>query len=211
MRWSFSASPTQPGPVLARCSDGKAGEGILAAIIKAFKGVSPRIHETAFIADGAVVIGDVEIGPESSVWYGCVIRGDVNRIRIGARTNIQDGSIIHCNHDPKGDYRETGGGMPTLIGDGITIGHMALLHACTLEDGSFVGMRAVVMDQAVVQEGAMLAAGALLTPRKVVESGTLWTGSPARHARALTEAERGFLPYSAANYAKLAAAHKQAS
>ena len=163
MRWSFSVSPTRLGPVLARCSDGKVGVGTLAAIIKAFKGVSPRIHETAFVADGAVVIGDVEIGPESSVWYGCVI------------------------------------------------GHMALLHACTLEDGSFVGMRAVVMDQAVVQQGAMLAAGALLTPRKVVESGTLWAGSPARHARALTEAELRFLPYSAANYAKLAAAHKQAS
>jgi carbonic anhydrase/acetyltransferase-like protein (isoleucine patch superfamily) len=180
----------------------------MGAIIKPFRGLHPKIHETAFVAEGAVIIGDVEIGPESSIWYGCIVRGDVNRIRIGARTNIQDGTVIHCNHDPKGDYRETGGGMPTVIGDDITVGHMALLHACRLEDGAFVGMRAVVMDEAVVRSGGMLAAGALLTPRKVVESGTLWAGSPARYARDLSEEEKAFFPYSAGNYARLGKAHR---
>ena len=180
------------------------------AIIKSFRGLSPKIHESAFIADGAVIIGDVEIGPESSVWYGCVIRGDVNRIRIGARTNIQDGTVIHCNTDRSGgDYRETGGGMPTIIGDDITIGHMALLHACTLESGCFIGMRSVVMDEAVVETGAMVAAGAVVTPRKRVESGQLWTGSPAKYARDVKPGEADFFPVSVGGYVDLGQLHKK--
>lgn len=181
------------------------------AIIKPFRGMTPKIHESAFIADGAVIIGDVEIGPESSVWYGCVIRADVNRIRIGARTNIQDGTVIHCNQDREGDYRETGGGMPTHIGDDITIGHMALLHACTLEDGCFIGMRSVVMDEAVVESGAMVAAGAVVTPRKRVAQGQLWTGSPASHARDLKEGELAFFSKSAGGYVDLGQQHKRES
>ena len=172
--------------------------------ILSFNGMTPRIHPRAFIAENAVIIGDVEIGPGSSVWYGCVIRGDVNRIRIGADTNIQDGTVVHCNHDPAGDYRETGGGMPTEIGDGVTSGHMALIHACTLESGSFVGMRAVVMDQACVRTGAMVAAGALVGPRKVVETGQLWAGMPARYRRDLSEEERGQIAYLSDLYAGLA-------
>lgn len=181
----------------------------MAGLIKTFRGVTPKIHESAFIADDAVIIGDVEIGPESSVWYGCVIRGDVNRIRIGARTNIQDGTVIHCNQDRSGDYRETGGGVPTHIGDDITIGHMALLHACTLESGCFIGMRSVVMDEALVEGGAMVAAGAVVTPRKRVESGQLWTGSPAKYARDLNEAERAFFPKSVEGYVNLGQQHKR--
>jgi carbonic anhydrase/acetyltransferase-like protein (isoleucine patch superfamily) len=168
-------------------------------------GIWPSIDASAFVAETAVIIGDVEIGPNSSVWYGCVLRGDVNRIRVGARTNIQDGTIVHVNHDPNGPYLETGGGTPTHIGDDITIGHMALIHACTLESGCFIGMRATVMDEAVIEGGAMVAAGALVTPTKRVPTGELWGGSPAKRMRALTDDERAHLDYSARNYARLAA------
>ena len=128
-----------------------------------------------------------------------------SRIRVGRGTNIQDGTIVHVNHDPAGDHRVTGGGMPTFIGDRITIGHMALIHACTLEDECFVGMRAVVMDQAVVESRAMVAAGALVTPGKRVVSGQLWAGSPARPGRDLSAEERNKLTNIAGHYAKLAA------
>src|SRR3546814_3380689 len=97
----------------------------------------------------------------ADLWFGCILRGDVNRIRVGAGSNLQDGTVVHGNHDRAGDYRETGGGMPTVIGDNVVVGHQAMLHACTLEDGAFVGMAAVVMDQAVVEPRAMVAAGAL--------------------------------------------------
>lgn len=177
-------------------------------VILPYRGVSPKIAEDAFIAETAVVIGDVEIGSGSSIWYGCVLRGDVNRIRIGRNTNIQDGTIIHVNHDPDGDYRETGGGMPAFVGDNVTVGHMAVLHACTVEDEGFIGMRSVVMDLAVVRARAMVAAGALVSPRKEVPSGQLWTGSPAKYARDLTQEELDYIPYSAVNYAKVAAEHR---
>lgn len=155
-------------------------------------GISPLISPEAFIAPGAAVIGDVEIGADTGVWFGCVIRGDVHRVRIGACTNIQDGTVIHVT-------RHTG---PTTIGSGITIGHSALLHACTLEDHCFIGMRATVMDGAVVESGAMVAAGALVTPGKRVPSGQLWAGSPAKYFRDLTKEEQDFIPISADNYVK---------
>jgi carbonic anhydrase/acetyltransferase-like protein (isoleucine patch superfamily) len=179
----------------------------MSGVILPFNGITPTIAEDAFIAETAVIIGDVEIGAGSSIWYGCVLRGDINRIRVGRGTNLQDGTIVHVNHDPAGDYRQTGGGMPTFIGDNITIGHMALIHACTLEDECFVGMRAVVMDQAVVESRAMVAAGALVTPGKQVASGELWAGSPARCLRALTNEQRADLTRIAGHYAKLAAAY----
>ena len=172
-----------------------------------FNGIWPRVDDDAFIAETAIVIGDVEIGPGSSVWYGCVVRGDVNRIRIGARTNIQDGTVIHVAHDPAGDYRETGGGTATEIGDDITVGHMALIHAATLQSGCFVGMRATVMDTATVAAGGMVAAGALVTPGKTVGDGELWSGVPARKARALSEEERENIAYSARQYVRLAEAY----
>jgi carbonic anhydrase/acetyltransferase-like protein (isoleucine patch superfamily) len=150
----------------------------------------PTISDKAFIAPGAVVIGDVQIGADTGVWFGCVIRGDVNIIRIGERTNIQDGTVIHVT-------RKTG---PTFIGSGVTIGHSSLLHACTLEDGCFIGMRATVMDGAVVESGAWVAAGALVTPGKRIPAGQLWAGSPAKFFRNLTDDDKAFIPVSAENY-----------
>lgn len=179
----------------------------MSGLIQPYRGVAPKIHPSAFVAETAVIVGDVEIGAGSSIWYGAVIRADVNRIVIGRDTNVQDGTVIHCNHDREGDYRETGGGMPTVIGNGVTIGHMALLHACTLEDGAFVGMRATVMDEAVVESGAMVAAGALLTPGKRVPSGELWAGAPASLKRRLTLEEMASFPYQAKHYRQLGAAH----
>jgi len=175
------------------------------ALILPHNGIAPKIDPDAFLAESAVVIGDVEIGPGSSVWYGCVLRGDGNRIRVGRDTNIQDGTVVHVNHDPTGDYRETGGGMPTFIGDGVVIGHMALIHACTLEDGCFIGMRATVMDQAVVEPRAMVAAGALVTPGKRVAAGELWIGSPAKRGRDLSREELDLIPYLAKHYRESAA------
>lgn len=142
-------------------------------------GVWPRIAETAFVAPGAFVAGEVTIGPETGIWPGCVLRGDVNTITIGARTNVQDATVIHVSSQDG----------PTVIGDEVTIGHHCLIHACTLQDRSFVGMRATVMDGAVVETGAMVAAGALVTPGKRVFAGELWAGSPAKRMRDLTDEE----------------------
>lgn len=155
-------------------------------------GISPTISGKAFIAPGAAVIGDVEIGADTGVWFGCVIRGDVNIIRIGERTNIQDGTVIHVTRDT----------APTHIGSNVTIGHSVLLHGCTLEDSCFIGMRATLMDGAVVESGAMVAAGALVTPGKRVPSGQLWAGSPAKYFRDLTSEEKAFFAISAENYVR---------
>jgi len=164
------------------------------ALIRPYKKVTPQIDKTAFIAENAAVIGDVRIGAESSVWFGCTLRGDVAEIRIGARSNIQDHTIIHESSQP----------VPTIIGDDVTVGHACLLHACTVGDGAFIGMQACVMDGAVVEPGAMLAAGALLTPGKVVPAGQLWGGSPAKFMRALTDEDRERMRWSAAHYVRLA-------
>jgi carbonic anhydrase/acetyltransferase-like protein (isoleucine patch superfamily) len=172
----------------------------MSGLILPFKGVVPTIDPTAFIAPTATVIGDVVIGAESSVWFGCTVRGDVNEIRIGARTNIQDGTVIHV----------AAAGQGTYIGDDITIGHMALLHACTLESGCFIGMKACVMDGAYVESGAMVAAGALVTPGKRVQAGQLWAGSPARPIRALSEKDLAYFPVSARQYATLAQTYREA-
>ncbi len=179
----------------------------MTSAVRAYRGRAPRYDESVFIADTAVVLGDVVLGPRSSVWYGCVLRGDVNRITVGEGTNIQDGTVIHVNHDPAGDYAETGGGDEAWIGSHITVGHQALLHACRLEDGCFIGMRAVVMDGAVIESGAMVAAGALVTPRKRVLAGQLWAGSPAKYLRDLTAEEKQMMHYSPRHYADLAASY----
>jgi len=145
----------------------------MTGLILPYRGVLPRIDETAYVAETAAVIGDVVIGAESSIWFGCTLRGDVNELRIGARSNIQDGTVVH----------EATATYGTYIGDDVTIGHLALIHACTLEDNCFIGMQATVMDGAVVERGAMVAAGALVTPGKRVQSGQLWGGSPAKYMR----------------------------
>ena len=171
----------------------------MAALILPHGGVTPTFGPDVFVAPGAVVAGDVTVGAESGIWFQCVIRGDVNFVRIGARTNIQDGTIIHVTTD----------GNPTLIGSGVTVGHGAILHACTLEDGCFVGMGAVLLDGVVVESGAMVAAGAVVAPNKRVPAGEIWAGNPARLLRAMTEAERAFIPVSAARYVELAARYRQ--
>ena len=181
----------------------------MSGLILPHRGITPKIADDAFIAETAVIIGDVEIGAGSSVWYGCVLRGDTNKIRIGRNTNLQDGTIVHCNHDRAGDYRETGGGEPALIGDNVVVGHMALIHACTVGDGAFIGMRSLVLDLAVVEPGAMVAAGAVVTPNKVVKSGQLWAGLPARFVRELSDEDVAEAAYIAAHYGKLGAAYRR--
>jgi carbonic anhydrase/acetyltransferase-like protein (isoleucine patch superfamily) len=153
------------------------------------------VAATAFIAPTAAVIGDVEIGEESGIWFHCVLRGDNNWIRIGARTNIQDATIIHVN---SGDY-------PTLIGDDVTVGHAAIVHACTLRDRAFVGMGATVLDGAVIEEGGMLGAGSLLSPNKRIGPNELWLGSPARLKRVMDAEERAHFDLTAPTYVELAA------
>jgi carbonic anhydrase/acetyltransferase-like protein (isoleucine patch superfamily) len=175
----------------------------MSGLIRTHHGVTPTVAASAFIADTAVVIGDVEIGEQASIWYGCVLRGDSNSIRVGARTNIQDGTIVHVNHEWEG-----AAGTRTIIGADITIGHMALIHACTLEDGCFIGMKACVMDGVVVEGGAMVAAGALVTPGKRVKRGELWAGSPARLMRRLKDAELKYFEETARHYCELAESHR---
>jgi gamma-carbonic anhydrase len=172
----------------------------MSGTILPFQGTSPTIAPDVFIAPTAVVIGDTVIGAGTSVWFNCVIRGDVHEIRIGERTNIQDGTVIHV----------TGGKLGTYIGSDITIGHGAILHACTLEDASFVGMGAVILDGAVVESGAMVAAGAVVTPGKRVKAGELWGGNPAKLLRRLSDEEIAFFPVSAEKYVELAAKYVKA-
>ena len=170
----------------------------MSAVILPYKGVRPTIAPDAFIAPTAVVIGDVVIGAGTSVWFNCVVRGDVHEIRIGERTNIQDGTIVHV----------TGGKFGTYIGSDVTIGHGAVLHACTLEDCCFIGMGATILDGAVVESGAMVAAGAVVTPGKRVKKGELWAGNPAKLLRELSAADVAFFPKSAENYVNLATQYR---
>jgi carbonic anhydrase/acetyltransferase-like protein (isoleucine patch superfamily) len=168
------------------------------ANILPFEGKYPRIHPTAWIAPTAVVIGDVEIGPDTSVWYHCVLRGDTNVMRIGARTNIQDGSILHLN----------AGAEPLIIGDDVTIGHACIVHACTLKNRAFVGMGATVLDGAVIEEAGMIGAGGMLPPRKVIGAMELWMGSPAKLVRVMSEEERARFDRTAPTYAELSKRHR---
>ncbi len=165
-----------------------------------FRDVIPHIHDTAFIAPSADIIGRVEIGERSNVWYQCVIRGDVNKIIIGSDTNIQDGTVVHVDREKEGEQSMVGA---TTIGDRVTIGHNCMIHACELQDECFVGMSATVMSNAVVETHSMLAAGALLLEGRVVPSGQLWGGSPAKYLRDLTEKEIEHIRVSADNYVKL--------
>lgn len=164
-----------------------------------YRGVTPELGQRVYIDPAATVIGDVHLGDDASVWPGAVVRGDVHRIRIGARSNVQDGAIVHVTHD--GPY--TPGGHPCLIGDDVTIGHGAVVHACTLEDTCLVGMHATVLDGAVVRRHAFVGAGALVPPGKVVGEGELWLGNPARRVRTLDAEAIEQLHYSAAHYVRL--------
>ncbi|WP_136524696.1 gamma carbonic anhydrase family protein [Geomonas ferrireducens] len=167
-------------------------------MIRSFKGMNPKIDPSAFIAEGAVIIGEVSIGKEASIWYNCVVRGDVNSITIGDRTNIQDLSMLHVTHKKHAEDP----GAPLVIGNDVTVGHSVTLHGCTIEDGAFIGMQAMIMDKAVIGKGALVGARALVTEGTVIPPGTLWVGSPAKYKRDLTENEIAWLGRSAGNYVR---------
>ena len=169
-------------------------------------GKSPRIHDSAFVAPGCRIIGDVTIGPDVSIWYNCVLRADVSRIVIGARTNIQDNSVIHCDSPMPG----VPDGYPALIGDDVLVGHHAVVHGCVLEDRAFVGMSATVMNGAVIESDGMLAAGAMLTPGKRLVGRQLWSGVPARYVRDLTDEALAEMQLGVAHYVENGRAHKKA-
>jgi carbonic anhydrase/acetyltransferase-like protein (isoleucine patch superfamily) len=163
-----------------------------------FEGKRPVIHPEAWVAPTAAVIGDVEIGAGANIWYHCVLRGDTNIIRIGARTNIQDGTIVHVN----------AGRQSTIIGADVTVGHAAIIHACRLEDGAFIGMGATVLDDAVVEAGGVLAAGSVLPPGKRIGALELWMGNPAKLVRVLTREQRDTFDQTAKHYVVLAGRHR---
>jgi len=168
--------------------------------IRKFQGIAPRIGERVYVDEAATVIGDVVLGDDVSVWPGTVIRGDVNFIRIGARSNIQDGTVIHVTHD--GPYGQVGG-LATVIGEDVTIGHGAIVHACVIEDACLIGMGSTILDGAVIRKHGFVGAGALIAPGKIVGSGELWLGNPARCVRRLGDKEIEQLYYSAQHYLRL--------
>ena len=170
------------------------------SVLRPYRDRFPTLGERAWVDESARVIGDVVLGEDVSVWPFTVIRGDVNFVRIGDRTNIQDGSVVHVSHD--GPHAKLGG-FATRIGSDVTIDHKAIIHACTIEDAVLVGMGAIVLDGAVVKKHAFIGAGALVAPGKVVGEGELWLGNPAKKARMLSDAEIDALYYSAKHYVRL--------
>ena len=167
--------------------------------LRPYQHTLPTIDQSTYVDPSAVVIGDVEIGADSSVWPGAVIRGDVNHIRIGKRTSVQDGSVLHVTHK-----RESlADGWPLLVGDDVTIGHKVTLHGCTLGNRILVGIGSILLDGAIVEDEVMIGAGTLVPPGKVLQSGYLYIGSPCKQARPLTEAEIENLAYQAAHYVKI--------
>lgn len=173
-----------------------------------YRNITPSIDSSAFVAHTAIISGNVEIGKNSGIWYGCVIRGDVTKITIGENTNIQDNSVIHGTRPNHAQNKTGDEGAPVTIGNHVTIGHNAIIHACTIEDYSFVGMGAIVMDLARVEKYGMLAAGAVLTPGKTVKSGQIWAGNPAKYFRDMNQTEKDYIKISADNYAELAQEYK---
>jgi carbonic anhydrase/acetyltransferase-like protein (isoleucine patch superfamily) len=166
-------------------------------ILLPYQGIMPHVDDTAWVAPGATVIGDVVIGPESSIWFGTVIRGDVHRIRIGARTSIQDLSMVHVTHYKRPDKSD---GSPTIIGDDVTVGHRVMLHGCTIEDACLIGMSATILDDAVIGRESIVGAGALVTKGKIFPPRSLILGSPAKVVRSLTDDEVAELYASAKRY-----------
>ncbi|MDE0943395.1 MAG: gamma carbonic anhydrase family protein [Alphaproteobacteria bacterium] len=165
--------------------------------IMTYRGIAPVVDETTFVAPGAHVIGEVTLGAHTTIWYNCVVRGDQEPIHIGARTNLQDGSIVHTSKGISG----------TWIGENVLIGHGCVIHACRLEDRAFIGMGSVVLDLSVVEAGAMLAAGSVLTPGKRIPSGQLWAGSPARYMRDLRPEESVVHDAQVEEYVQLGVSH----
>jgi len=168
--------------------------------IRPFEDKNPLLGERVYVDPAACVIGDVELGDDASLWPGTVVRGDVNFIRIGARTNIQDGTVVHVTHE--GPYTRPGG-LPTLIANDVTIGHAAVIHACTIGEFALIGMKAIVLDGATVERFGFVGAGAVIAPGKTVGEGELWLGNPAKCVRKLSEREIEQLKYSAGHYVRL--------
>ena len=167
--------------------------------LRPYKGILPQLGARVYVDESAAVIGDVQISADSSIWPMCSVRGDVNHIRIGARTNIQDNSVIHVTHR----YSELPEGMATRVGDDVTVGHQCVLHACTIGNRCLIGMGSIVLDGAVLHDGVLLGAGSLVTEGKELEGGYLWLGRPAKRARTLTKQELAWFEYSANHYVKL--------
>lgn len=171
--------------------------------IRTYQNITPSLGKNVYIDPMAVAIGDVTIGDDSSLWPFVVARGDVHKITIGARTNIQDGSVLHVTQDNEFNP----GGFALTIGNDVTVGHKAVLHACTIEDFTLIGMGAIVLDGAVIPKHTMVAAGSIVSPGKILESGYLWLGTPAKRARPLTEKELAYLEYSAKHYVNVKNKH----
>ncbi len=167
--------------------------------IRDFSGVSPRVSLSAYVDDAALVVGNVTLGDDVSIWPMTVLRGDVNLITIGAGTNVQDGSVLHVTHE----HPDIPGGFALRIGEKVTIGHRVILHGCTVGDLCLIGMGATVMDGAVLEPKVLLGAGSLVPPGKTLTTGYLWLGTPARKVRALTQNELDWLTYSATHYIEL--------
>jgi carbonic anhydrase/acetyltransferase-like protein (isoleucine patch superfamily) len=175
-------------------------------MIRTYRGIAPTLGAGAYVDEQAALIGDVTLGADASMWPMSVARGDVNTITIGARSNIQDGAVLHVTHD--GPYSK--GGVPLVIGEEVTVGHLAMLHACTIGNRVLIGMHATVLDRAVIEDEVLLAAGSVVAPGKHLLSGFLYRGSPAVQARPLSAAESAFFQYSAEHYVRLKN-HHQAS
>ena len=171
--------------------------------VRQYQGITPTLGKGVFVDPSSVVIGDVHIGDDSSVWPIVAIRGDMHRIRIGARTSIQDGSVLHITH--AGPYNPDG--YPLIIGDEVTVGHKVTLHGCTLGNQILVGMGAIVMDGAIVEDHVIIGAGSLVPPNKILESGFLYVGTPVKKSRPLSESEMSFFSYGATNYVNLKDKH----
>ena len=171
--------------------------------VRTYLGTAPRIDTSAYVDESAIVIGDVEIGKDCSIWPLTAIRGDVNAIRIGARTNIQDGSVLHVTHP----HPSIPDGFGLQVGENVTVGHKVILHGCTIEDNCLIGMGVIIMDGAIIRGGVLVGAGSLVPPGKELESGYLWLGSPVKRVRELKESERQWINYSAGHYVDLKNKH----
>ncbi|WP_428774004.1 gamma carbonic anhydrase family protein [Vibrio sp.] len=164
--------------------------------LRRYKGIAPQLGQRVYIDSSSVLVGDIKMGDDSSIWPFVAARGDVNHIEIGARSNVQDGSVLHVTHKNEANPN----GYPLIIGEDVTVGHKVMLHGCIIHDRVLVGMGAIVLDAAVIESDVMIGAGSLVPPGKRLESGYLYVGSPVKQARPLTDAEREFLLKSAQNY-----------
>ncbi|MBI3199557.1 MAG: gamma carbonic anhydrase family protein [Rhodospirillales bacterium] len=172
----------------------------MSGLIVPFKGFIPKVDSTAFVAPNATLIGEVEIGANCGIWFGCILRGDGPGISIGENSNLQDGTVVHVARR----------GLMATVGRNVSVGHMALLHACEIQDEAFIGMNATVLDGAVVESGAMVAAGAVVTPRKIVRKGELWAGNPAQKLRDITDKDLEMFRRVVLHYIELADSYRPA-